>query len=102
MYSASYLDDCRRLRDGTLAVMRDNLRLKELMLFRCGEAELSLEDLWDMDSLETLVVRECERVDVARAELRVRQLANLRHLNLMGCLWVTDELVRQVASLKQL
>lgn len=58
MYPLSYLDDCRKLKDHTVTVLRENLfRLKELMLFRCGEVDFRGDDLWQIKNLETLILR---------------------------------------------
>jgi hypothetical protein len=63
MYEIIYQDDCRKLRDHTVTVMKENLTLKELMLYRSGEVDFKGEDLWEMESLETLVLRECPHID---------------------------------------
>ena len=72
-------------------MMRDNLvNIRELNLFRCGDNDFRGDDIWEMKSLEVLILRECLRIDVPTAEVQIRNLVHLKHINLMGCIWLTD------------
>ena len=74
-----------------MTVMRDNLSfIKELSLYRCGENNFRGDDIWDMKTLETLIIMECQTIDVERGQQFIRNLIALRHVNFMGCSWVND------------
>lgn len=57
MYVSSDVDDCRNLKDHTLSVLKENaVKLKELMLYRCGDPGFKGEDIWLIKTLETLII----------------------------------------------